>query len=469
MSGKLYEEMDRIFHPRSMAAVGVSDKMDNMGMGFLLGYRKHGFKGPLSAINPTKKFAKFEAYPSLLAVPGPVDFVNVCVPATAVPAVIEECGKKGVLAATIFTSGFRESGTEAGRELEEEVVRVARRGGVRLIGPNCMGIHCPESGMTIRADMPVTESGKIGLIAQSGGVAISTTMAAAERGLGFSKVVSFGNESDLGPPEFLHYYSRDPGTSVICLYIEGTRRAGELKAALLDAAARKPVIVLKGGATAVGDRAVTSHTGALAGRGEVWHALIRQAGAIRCDDLDEMLDLAVLNSLSVAPPGRRVGLLSVSGGFGVFGTDQIARAGLEMPELHPETRAALKQHFDAPGTSTKNPVDLAATFFQPQYYQQLFTTLDRDPGMDCFIVVLAMEYMAWLGSKAEPMADFMMAALADGLKQMNKPVYVVFFHTALEPLRLKYDRLLLAQGFPVFRDLQRCLLALNRSMARRKK
>jgi acyl-CoA synthetase (NDP forming) len=468
MALSLYEQLDRIFHPRAMAAVGVSDKMDNMGMGFLIGYQKHGFKGPLYAIHPTKQFKKFPAYPNLMAVPGPVDFVNVCVPAAAVPAVIAECGQKGVLGATIFTSGFRESGTAEGLALEQEVVRLARQGGVRLIGPNCMGIHCPETGMTIRADMPVTASGKIGLIAQSGGVAISTTMAAAERGIGFSKVTSFGNESDLGPPELLHYYGRDPQTSVICLYLEGTRRPGELKAALTDAAARKPVVLLKGGGSAEGQRAVASHTGALAGRDEVWNALARQTGAARCPDIDEMLDLAVLHSLSVAPPGRRVGLLSVSGGFGVFGADQVSRAGFVLPELSPDTRAALSENFDAPGTSTKNPVDLAAKFFQPQLYPHLFTTLDRDPGIDCFIVVLAMEYMAWLGSHAEPMADFMVNAIAEGLQHMTKPVYLVLFHTALDHLRLKYDRLLLSRGFPVFRDLTRCLLALNRSLESKK-
>lgn len=464
MALTLSEQLDRIFHPQAMAAVGVSDKMDNMGMGFLIGYQKHGFKGPLYAIHPHKQFARFPAFPSLTAVPGPVDFVNVCVPAAQVPAVIADCGKKGVLAAMIFTSGFRESGTAEGLALEEEVIRIAREGGVRLIGPNCMGIHCPESGMTIRADMPVTPSGAIGLIAQSGGVAISTTMAAAERGLGFSKVVSFGNESDLGPPEFLQYYARDARTRVIGLYLEGTRRPDELKAALTDAAARKPVVLLKGGGSDVGQRAVASHTGALAGRDEAWNALVHQAGAARVNDIDELLDMAVLYSLSAPPPGRRVGLLSVSGGFGVFGADQVARAGFELPELSADTRAALKKDFDAPGTSTRNPLDLAAKFFQPQLYEHLFTTLDRDPNVDCYIVVLAMEYMAWLGKHAEPMADFMVNAIAAGLKRMHKPIYLVFFHTALDHLRLKYDRLLLNHGFPVFRDLTRCLLALNRSL-----
>jgi acyl-CoA synthetase (NDP forming) len=464
MGGSLYEELDRIFHPRAMAAVGVSDSMENMGMGFLLGYQKAGFKGKLYAVNPKKKFERFETYPSLLDIPGPVDFVKVSVPAAKVPPVIEDCARKGVRAVTIFSSGFRESGTAAGEALEQESVRAAKQGGVRVIGPNCMGIYCPESGMSIRADMPILPDGRIGLISQSGGISISVIMAAAERGIAFGKGVSYGNESDLGPPEFLHYLARDPRIKVICLYIEGTRRPDELKAALTDAAARKPVIVLKGGTTGVGNRAVSSHTGAMAGAGEIWDALIRQAGAMPATDIDSMLDLAVLHSLSAPPRGRRVCLLSVSGGFGVFATDQIIRAGFEMPELGAETRQALSKNFDAPGTSTRNPVDLAAKFFQPQHFQELFGALNAEPNIDAFIVIVAIEYLCFVGSKAAEWSGFMVKALQGGLKLLQKPVYVVSFHTALDELRLQHERSFLAEGLPVFPDMNRCLAAVNRAM-----
>jgi acyl-CoA synthetase (NDP forming) len=469
MGGSLYEELDRIFHARTMAAVGVSDSMENMGMGFLLGYQKAGFKGKLYAINPNKKFKRFETFPSLRDVPGPVDFVQVCVPATKVPGVIEDCVKKGVLGASIFSSGFAESGTKEGAALQEEIVRIRKGSRLRVIGPNCMGIYCVESGMSIRSDMPMLADGKIGLISQSGGVSISVIMAAAERGIGFSKGVSYGNESDLGPPELLHYLSRDPKTEVICLYIEGTRRPDELRAALTDAAARKPLVVLKGGVTSVGNRAVSSHTGAMAGAGEIWEALVRQAGAVMASDIDEMLDLAALYSLSTAPRGKRVCLLSVSGGFGVFAADQIMGAGFEMPELTEQTRAALSKNFDAPGTSTKNPVDLAAKFFQPQHFGELFSAFNNEPNIDAFIVIVAIEYLTFVNDKAEQWSGFMVKALQNGLKLLTKPVYVVFFHTAADALRLKHEKSFLAEGLPVFPDMKRCLVALKKTREAKKR
>ncbi len=465
MESSLYEEMDRIFHPRSTAAVGVSDKVTNQGMSFLLGHQKLGFSGPVYAIHPTKTIKRFETYPNIKDVPGPVDYVKVCVPAGSVPDVIAECAEKGVRCATIFSSGFRESGTEEGRKLEEEVVKIARQGGVRIIGPNCMGLYAPGSGISIRVDMPYIPGGKISMISQSGGVAISASLMASEKGIGFSKTVSYGNECDLGPPEFLHYLSRDPETEVICLYIEGTRRPDELKAALRDAAARKPVIILKGGITRIGNRAVASHTGALTGASEVWKALAAQCGCALADDIDEMLDLAYLFSLSRPPKGNSICLFSVSGGFGVFATDQIINAGFKMPRLEENTQEALRSYVDGPGTSIKNPLDLAAQFFQPQNYPYIFPALDADPGVDAYIIICAMEYLTYLNDKAPEWSAFMARSLMDGLAAMKKPVYVVFYNTVLTNVRHDLEKEFMSRSFPVFPDMGRCLKAINRSRA----
>lgn len=461
--GSWHEELDHIFHPRAMAVVGVSRGMENQGMSFLIGYKKLGFAGPIYAIHPTKTFPKFQTFPSLPAVPGPVDYVKIAVPAKSVPAVMQDCVKKGVKCVTIFTSGFRESGTAEGLALEEEVLRIARAGKVRVIGPNCMGIYCPESGMSIRADMPKTPGGRIALVSQSGGISISVALMAAEKGVGFSKVISYGNECDLGPPEMLRYLAEDPETAVICLYIEGTRRPAEFRSALEYAAGKKPVIVLKGGATEVGNRAVSSHTGALAGSGVVWPALARQAGAISVPDTDEMLDLAILLGKSRPPAGPRLGLFTISGGFGVFMTDQVIHAGFEMPELTAETKAALDRFVNAPGTSMKNPVDMAAKFFQPQNYQKILGILDQDPGIDAFIVIGAMEYFTYLGEKALEWSSFMIKALIAAMQGMTKPAYVVLLHTAEENARLVHERAFLEAGFPVYPTMGRCLTALKRA------
>jgi len=464
MDNNFYEELDRLFHPRSMAAVGVSDRFQNMGKGFLIGYTKHGFKGDLYAIHPTKTIKKFTTYPSLVDVPGPVDFAYVCVRADRVREVIEDCGKKGVPFASVFTSGFRESGTEEGARLEEEVIDAARRAGVRLIGPNCMGVHCPKSGMTIRGDMPVAEPGHISLISQSGGVAISAVMIGAERGIGLSKAISYGNESDLGPPEFLNYLARDPETKVICIYVEGTRRPEAFRAALVDAAARKPVIVLKGGVSSEGSRAVSSHTGALSGSAETWEAMIRQAGAISVGDVEEMMETSSLLTLSRPPKGKGVCLLTISGGFGVFGADQVHAAGFDLPELTDKTRSVIAENFDAPGTSNRNPIDLAANFFQPDYFEKLFTAIDQDPAVDCLVVLLAIEYITFVPSKAAKYAEIAANGVVEGLTHMTKPAYVAYYRTILEPVRQVHERSFIAAGYPVFSDLRTCLTAVERSM-----
>lgn len=465
--GGWFKELDDLFHPRAMAMVGVSTGIESMGMSFLLGYRRLGFSGELYAIHPRKQIKDFPTYPSLESVPGPVDYVIVAVPALAVPEVMKDCAAKGVRCVTIFSSGFRESGTEEGRALEEEVVRIAREGGLRVIGPNCMGIHCPASGMSIRADMPKTPPGRIGLLSQSGGISISITLMAAERGVGFSKVISYGNECDLGAPEFLRYLAEDPETAVICLYIEGSRRPEEFRSALSSAAAKKPVIILKGGTTEVGNRAVASHTGALAGSLQVWEALAKQSGAVLVHDTDEMLDLALLFALS-RRPGKRLGLFTISGGFGVFATDQVVQAGFEMPLLDHTTQQELGAFVNAPGTSLKNPVDMAAKFFQPHNYQKILTIFDRDPGLDAFLMIGAMEYLTYLDKHAADWSAFMVKALINAMKEMKKPVYVVLLHTAEENLRLIHERSFLAAGLPVFPTMSRCLLALSRARSMRK-
>ncbi len=465
MTDNLYEQMDAIFHPRSMAAVGASERIDNQGIHFLNGYQKNGFKGELYAVNAGKKIERYPTYASVADIPGPVDHVKICIPSRGVPEVMRDCAKKGVKVVTIFSSGFRESGRPENAALEEEVTRIARSGGVRIIGPNCMGMVSPEVGMTIRADMPPIESGKVGLISQSGGVCITGAIMAQEKGLGLSQGVSYGNESDLGPPEFLHYMSRDPVTEVICLYVEGTRRPAELKAALRDAAARKPVIVLKGGITELGDRAVASHTGALTGAGDAWRAMVKQAGAMMVDDFDEMFDLAGLMGHSRSPKGKRLCLLTVSGGFGVFATDRVVSAGFDMPELADDTRELLAKYLEAPGTSLHNPIDMAAKFFQPQNFDKIYPLFDADPNVDGFVLMCAIEYLTYMGKYAEKWSGFLVKALINAFKDFKKPVYVVFMHTTEQAARLEAEREFQKSGFPVFPTINRCLRAINRSIS----
>lgn len=458
-----FESIDRLFHPRAVAVVGVSDRPGNQGRFLIDSMTACGFKGKLYAINPREKVGKWESYFKVSEIPGPVDHLIISVPATAVAEVIADAGKKGVRSASMFSSGFSESGTEEGRKLQEDLAKTGRDSGVRLIGPNCMGFYCPSTGLSFRPDLPMLD-GQAGFISQSGGVCITAIFMGSDRGVGFSKAVSYGNETDLGAPEFLNYFAEDPQTKVILLYIEGTSRGKPLFDALKRASSKKPVFVLKGGSTATGLRAVSSHTGALAGEGNIWEKAIQQAGGIIVNDLDELIDAAQASLMLSKPDGKRVGLLSVSGGFGVFATDLIERAGFEMPEFTEDTRSALFKLIWRPGTSVKNPLDMASSFFQPKKYPSLMKTLTADPGIDLFVTLLAMDYLTFRDKSGEQWAVALTQLFLDACKEMKKPNAFVFFQTGMNETRLKLEQMIVKARYPVYPNVERAMLAIDRMM-----
>ncbi|MCX6000819.1 MAG: CoA-binding protein, partial [Chloroflexi bacterium] len=236
-----------VFAPASVAIAGAG--MQTAGECYLNSLLAAGFKGRLYPLNPKGgEISGLRVYPHLREVPGTVDYVVSCVPALSVPQLVRECSEKGVKWMSLLTAGFSETGTESGRNLEAQIVRLARAGGVRVIGPNCMGVYCPESGMVFASDLPL-ERGKVAFICQSGGNAIYFVRLAAERGIKFSKVVSYGNACDVNESELIDCLADDSETEVLALYIEGPKDGQRLYGALSRAAARKPVVVLKGGTT----------------------------------------------------------------------------------------------------------------------------------------------------------------------------------------------------------------------------
>jgi len=461
-----FESIDRLFHPRAVAVVGVSDRRGNQGRFLIESMTNCGYKGKIYAVNPREKVGQWESYPRVSEIPGPVDHIIVSVPFTAVAEVIADAGKKGVRSAAMFSSGFSESGTEEGRRLQEELARVGRESGVRLIGPNCMGFYCPSTGLSFRPDMAMVD-GHIGFISQSGGVCITGIFMGADRGIGFSKAISYGNETDLGAPEFLDYFAEDPQTKIIILYIEGTKRGRLLFDALKRASSKKPVFVLKGGLTASGLRAVSSHTGALAGAGIMWEKAVRQAGAAMVNDLDELIDAAQAAQMLAKPAGRRVGLLTISGGFGVFATDLIEKAGFEMPEYSDETRADLFKIIKNPGTSVKNPLDMAASFFQPKHYPKIISALNTDKVIDLFVTLLAIDYLTFRGEGGAQWAIFLIEKLLDAFKELKKPNAIVFFQTGMNEARLTLERTIVKAGYPLYPTVERALSALDRRIRAR--
>ncbi|RLC93324.1 MAG: hypothetical protein DRI39_06045 [Chloroflexi bacterium] len=353
--------LDDIFHPRAIAVVGASGAPYNINTQMFLDSLIHfGFPGQVYPINPNfQEISGLKVYPSIMEVPGPVDLVTSLVPARATPQLLRECVAKGVRAIQLFTAGFAETGEEEGRQLQEELVRIARTGGVRVIGPNCVGIYCPESRVSYASDFP-KEPGKVAFITQSGGYSYLAIRMGAARGVRFSKTVSFGNASDLNECELLEYLAGDRDTSIIAAYIEGTRDGRRLLRALRDAASKKPVIITKKGRTEAGARGASSHTGALAGDDAIWDVALRQAGAIRVEDVEEVIDLLVTFLFLPLPKGRKAVVVGVGGGVGVRASDECESGGLKLPRIPDDLRAQLNRYVPLAGAMLRNPVDVLA-------------------------------------------------------------------------------------------------------------
>lgn len=376
-------ELEEIFHPRSVAVVGASAET----LGYISTISEGKLGDRLFLVNPRyQEFLGRKCYPSLLDIPSPVDYVIVGTPARVVPDVIRDCVKKGVKAVHIYSSGFSEIGEE-GTRLEREIVELAK-GKLRIIGPNGMGVYCPESGLFFINGQP-HESGPVGFVSQSGTFAIYSTSAGELGEVRFSKVVSYGNAADLDAPDFVRYLGEDPKTRLLLVYVEGTRRGRELFQALKGAASRKPVLMLKGGMTPEGARAASSHTGSLAGSQRIWEAVFRQAGLIPVGSFEEMMDAARAFLLCPPPRGRGVSMASVSGGVSVVETDACVEMGLQVPAFGEETLQKLRGMLPTAGTSLKNPLDVWPAFVSGALPAVLETALSDD-SIHCMILEVQM-------------------------------------------------------------------------------
>lgn len=373
------------FHPRTVAIVGVSRKPRTFD--FLTNLQKAGFAGRIYPINPNAAHEEHRGltfYPTLASVPEPIDLVMVTTPPDSVPGILEDCIAAGARNVHIFTAGFREVGDERGIELERRVVEIAGRGGLRILGPNCMGLQVPASRLTTWESLP-EKSGSVALITQSGGISGEFLRSSGRYGTYISKVISFGNAAVLGATDFLEYLASDPETKVICAYLEGVRDGSRFTSLVRQTNREKPVIIWKGGLTESGARAVASHTGSLGGQTQVWDAFFRQTGAVRVHSLPEMLDVA-MTFLYLRPfTGRRVAVMGVGGGNTVAGADVCARAGLEVPRLSDETVGKLRSFLPREGSIIGNPLDLGVMNADVTL---LFRSLDpfiADPVIDAVI------------------------------------------------------------------------------------
>lgn len=357
MNAKEKAKLDRMFQPRGIAVFGGLSSPGSFGYNVLMSQILYGYKGGIYPVSKNGgEILDRKVYQSIREVDGPVDLACISVPARFVPAVLNECFEAGVTGAQIHSSGFAETGTEEGIALQKEVEKIAAKG-IRIVGPNCFGIHCPKGGITVLPSFDsTTVPGPVGMISQSGGIANDFIHESDNADMGISKAVSYGNGCDLEAVQLLQYFLDDPDTGYIGAYLEGVKDGREFFDTVKKVSAQKPVVIWKGGLTPLGSRATMSHTGSLGGETKIWEGALEQAGAIPVQGLDEMIDtlkaLTYLNSR-----GRRISLTGGGGAIGVFSSDLAYQWGLDIPPFSKETQKRLRKYFPNPGNSMVNPLD----------------------------------------------------------------------------------------------------------------
>ena len=379
--------MERVFQPRSVALVGVP-RGKKTGRLFLEALQDPGFQGAIYPINPNAdEILGLRAYPSVEAVGQPIDLAIVVTPPDAAAGVVADCGRAGVAAAVLFTAGFAELGSDEGRTRERELVEVAESSGVRLIGPNCMGVYAPSVGLASFAGMPSTV-GDVAFVSQSGSLMSGFARDAAGRGFAVSKAVSIGNQLDLDAADFLRYLAEDDQTSVIAMYVEGPPAPRALFEALRETTRRKPVVLWKSGRTEGGGRAARSHTGAMAGSAEVWRAMARQTGAVAARNIGELVDAVVALRMRPVPSGERLAVVTGPGGPSISAVDAAEEVGLQLATLEGATIEQLGGAIAAVGTSPRNPIDVGLILYGPMdVYGQVTSIAMADPNVDGAIVI----------------------------------------------------------------------------------
>jgi len=364
--------MGRLLRPHSIAVIGASRSPGTVGHELVRNLVSGGFQGPVYPVNPSAAHvASVPCFASIEDIPGVVDLAVVAVPATAVPGVVEACGRKGVGGLVIVSSHFAEDGV-AGAALEREAVRLAHSYGMRVVGPNCFGVlnTDPEISMnaTFARDTPM--SGRLGFASQSGGLGIAILAEAKKRGIGLSSFVSMGNKADVSGNDLLSWWGEDKATGVALLYLESFGNPRKFARLARDFSRSKPIVAVKSGRSAVGRRAASSHTAALASSDETVAALFRQTGVIRVDTIEELFDVAQVVGSQPLGKGRRVAVLSNVGGPGVLAVDACVSNGLEVPEFSVELQRRLGELCPRNG-GVSNPIDLGAEASAPMYEQVL--------------------------------------------------------------------------------------------------
>lgn len=464
----------QFFYPRSVAVIGVSADMNAFGTLYLSALLKFGFKGNLYPVNPRGgSLLGMAIYPGLDDIPDNVDLAVISVPGQVVVDILESCLRKGIKAAIVVSAGFSEAHAE-GKRLEGELARVIAKG-IRVIGPNCHGVYCPRGGMTLLpgSNFP-REGGPVALITQSGGFAEMIVLQSRGLGIRYSKVISYGNAVDANESDFVEFLADDSETKVIMAYLEGVKEGRRFLEVVRRTSRVKPVLVWKAGLTKMGRRAASSHTGSLAGNESMWDAFFAQSCAVRIENIDDLIDSAIAFLHLPSHCGRRVALVTGSGGAAVIGSDACERSGFAMPPLSPQVQHRIASLLPPIGTSVRNPVDLASPRPPAKVLVPVLEAIASSDEIDTiilgrmFLSAKGPELILGLAKRSEENRDGIMSIPVKIREEFGKPVIIVLSEEVTDTKMVEFEAdrrslrdYYLAHGIPVYPSLERAMRALT--------
>jgi acetyl coenzyme A synthetase (ADP forming)-like protein len=421
------ESVRALLNPRAVAVIGASREEGTIGHALVANLQQAGFTGPIYPVNPkADEIRGLPAYPRIGAVGKPVDLAVIAVPAPLVEGAVAECAAVGVRGVVVISAGFAEV-SPAGRAAEQRLTSLVRGSGMRMVGPNCMGVLNTDPAVSLNATFAPhwPPAGNVGMLSQSGALGLAILDYARQLNIGMSTFVSVGNKADVSGNDLLSYWAEDPRTGLVVLYLESFGNPRKFARIAPEVARKKPIVAVKSGRSAAGTRAASSHSAALANLDVAVDALFAQAGVIRTNTLEELFDVAALLSTQPVPPGRRVGVVTNAGGPGILLADACEARGLELPALGPETLAALRS-FLPPQAGLSNPVDMIASA-TPDQYARAIEAVGADPGVDSLVVI----YVPPLVTRPKEIACAI--ARGAGAVSVDKPILTVFISSKGAP------------------------------------
>ena len=459
-----FRTLEPVLRPRSVAVIGASRDPLSVGGALFHNLMTRGFNGPVYPVNPKSRVIQsVAAYPTIEDVPGEVDLAIIVVPATHVNQTVEACGRKGVRGVVVISAGFKETGPK-GAELESQVLATVRRYGMRMIGPNCLGVLNTEPDVQLGATFAPSypPPGPVAFSSQSGALGLAIIDYASQLNIGMSHFVSVGNKADVSGNDLIEFWEQDPGTRIILLYLESFGNPRRFSQIARRVGRVKPIVAVKSGRTRAGQRAASSHTGSIAGADAAVEALCRQTGVIRTETMEEMFDVAMVLAHQPVPLGHRVGIVTNAGGPGIMASDACETHGLEIAALTDETVATLKAML-APEASTRNPVDMIASA-TPTTFEKATAAVLADPNIDALLVLYVPPIVTGPGEVAEAIVRGVAEATrrADAEGRPHKPVLSCFMgsHGVNEALRTLHEGHIPSYTFP-----EAAAIALARAVA----